>query len=176
VPLPITFSPPGDGYVPSPADRLRDGIWLMLRADNVNRAEYSADPEDEDRDDERGNVHIFSDVEGREGDQVKNFIIVPQQLVVVAPSRLQFQYETARAGKFAVTISIIFYEAPDTAFLTIDPENPPLTVHAKHERVRRILMRGTLYADPESLSIDHPYSSNGQVVDPYGTPLTEEGL
>lgn len=140
----------------------------MLRADNVNRAEYSAEPEDEDRDDERGNVHIFSDVEGRTGDEDQHRIIVPQQLVIVGSSTLTFQYELSNAGKMPIAVIILFYEPPDTAFLEINPAEPRITVYAKMERVRQILMRGTLFVSGQT-------SADGAIVDPYETPLIDEG-
>jgi hypothetical protein len=158
--LPVTFSAPGDSYFPSVEDCLRDGVYLMLRADDVNRRAYSFDA-----DDPAMGVRISSEVERVDNN---HRLLLPQQIVAVGFNSIRFQLELTNTGTQRITINIGFYEASNSEFLDVDLETPPVTVLSKMARVKEILFRGTLY----KLGME---SNNGRVVDPYNSPLNEDG-
>lgn len=137
----------------------------MLRADNVNRREYAYDPGDESK-----GVRIYTNMEGR--DENDQRIIVPQQVVVVAMPAIKWEFLTGNSGTVRCTIHVAHFEKPDTDYVQFDSLAPSITVLAKMNRTRQILMRGTLY--DEDRVADHP-SENGAVIDPYATPLLPDG-
>lgn len=158
--LPVTFSAPGDSYEPTVADCLRDGVYLMLYADNLNRKTYSYDDDDPSK-----GVRINSEVEQTDEDAR---LVVPQQIVAVAFGGTRFTLHTSSGGSLRITISIGFIEANDSASLDVDILSPPATVLAKMGRVEEILRKGTLHVAGMT-------TNNGRVVDPYNSPLNEDG-
>jgi hypothetical protein len=166
--IPKTFSAPADetypalnGYVPSPEDSLRYAVWLMLMADDVNRRAYSYDPEDESK-----GVRIS---QGRPDYDAQTLAIdLPCQIVDVSATAVEWKYSTSHAGELELTAGIALIEKPSSAKVLGDATAPDLTVHMKLDRVRRILMRGTLWREDIN-------TQNGKLIDPYRTPLLDDG-
>lgn len=159
--IPVTFSAPGDGYEPSAEDCLRDGVWLMLYADNVNRKGYSFNEADAS-----AGVRIVSGVAHTETNTGK--LVVPQQIVTVAVPSNRFNFATGGAGEKSISIAIAHLERPETGYLDIDVDTPAMTPEQRLARTEEILMRGTLYAADIT-------SAKGRVIDPYYTPKLGDG-
>jgi hypothetical protein len=169
VPIPKTFSAPPDttfealgGYVPSKEDALRYAVWLMLMADDVNRKAHSNVREDAD-----AGVNIY---QGRPEYDPLTLAIrrLPCQIVDIAPNDGRWTYETSHAGQLEIVIGIALLETANTSMLGSDVTAPPLTMETKLDRVRQILMRGTLWNDDMT-------TGDGKVIDPYRTALKEDG-
>lgn len=160
--IPKTFSAAGDatfpalnGFAPSREDSLRFAVWLMLYADDVNRRAYSYDPNDEAK-----GVRI---TQGRpDYDPETLALVLPCQLVSVAVASSRFQFSTSKAGELEVVIGVAHIEASNSSTIRPDVDAPSLTAETRLDRVRQILMRGTIYEEDQDRF--------GRVVDPYRTP------
>lgn len=168
MPIPTTFSAPSDetfpalnGFEPSPEDSLRYAVWLMLMADDVNRRAYSYDPDDAAK-----GVRISQGRPDYDTDTLA--LVLPCQIVQVAVSAGRWTYSTSKAGTLDITIGIAHIEAANTSKLPLDVAAPPITAETRLNRVRRILMRGTLHRESTA-------TNAGKVIDPYRTPLAEDG-
>jgi len=169
VPIPKTFSAPADvafpalnGYVPSKEDSLRYALWLMLVSDDVNRDAHS---------NVRGNPDAGVNITQVRPEYDATTLAIkrlPCQFVDVKLPAGRWSYSTSHAGELQIVMGIVLLEAANTSALTTDAAAPPLTMEAKLERVRRILMRGTLYKAGMT-------TGDGKVLDPYRTPLNEDG-
>lgn len=158
--LPTTFSAPGTAYRPSVHDCLRDGIYLMLLADDLNRKAFSYD----DADPSKG-VRIRAEVEQTDDD---GRLVTPQQIIAVGFGSSRFTLDVSRGGTLKATVNIGILEANTSGGVSVDVGIPPVTVLAKLARVHAILMRGTLYAAGQP-------TNNSQVIDPYNSELNEDG-
>lgn len=166
--IPKTFSAPSDetypalkGFRPSQEDALRYAVWLMMMADDVNRRAYSYVPDDPTR-----GVRI---TQGRpDHDPETLSITLPCQIIGVALQSGRFTYSTSRAGELEIVIACAHLEATNTSMLRPDVDAPSLTAETRLDRQRQILMRGTLYKEGME-------SDQSRVIDPYRTPLKEDG-
>ncbi len=162
MPIPITFSPPGETFTPSIEDALRDGVLLVVRSDNVLRKAFSYDDDDPTK-----GVRIFggvAHVDPRDGR-----IVVPQLIGTVAIPSNSFRFSTSKAGEKSITIALTLLESPDTGYLDFDSAAPQLTPETKLARMESSILRGTLYIDGQT-------SNRGKIVDPYRTPILQSGL
>lgn len=164
--IPVTFSAPPDetfpelnGYVPSLEDSIRKGVWLMLRADDVNRKAHSNDPEDA-----AAGVNIYQGRPAYDPDRL-SIKRLPCQVVDIAPAGSDFRYLTANAGERIIIVGVSLLNAASTALL---PEDASVTTEAMLSRVRSILMRGTLWKSDMS-------TNKGRVIDPFFAPRNEDG-
>jgi hypothetical protein len=166
VAIPQTFSAPGDAYEPSVEDCLRDGVWLMLLADDLIRKSHSFDPENA-----VAGVRILAGAGNVEPGM--NRLTVPQIIVNVGIGSNRFELGTTGDAEKTITIVILMLEKPDTSYLRPDVDAPPLTAETKLARLEEVLMRGTLYRldEDENLIVDE----RGRVIDPYYSPLEEDG-
>lgn len=167
--IPKTYSAPPDetypglkGYVPSKEDALRYAVWLMLVADDVNRATHSNDPSNP-----AAGVNIF---QCRPEYDAGSLAIkrLPCQIVDTVVGQSTWLYATSRAGELAIVIGVACLEPVDTSTVRTDPDAPSLTMETKLDRVRRILMRGTLWKEGME-------TGDGKVIDPYRTARKEDG-
>jgi hypothetical protein len=164
VPIPKTFSPPGTEFVPSAEDALRTGVFLMFRADDLTRADYAYDADDESKGLRMGVGRFLA----TEGPKESRRIVLPQLLIASAFGSTRWSYNTGRSGQRLVTVVASHLEARDTSDLEMDTAAPELTPEARFARFETILMYGTIIADDRE-------SRAGRVVDPYLSPLLEDG-
>jgi hypothetical protein len=160
MPTPRTFSQGSETLEPSIEDALRDGIWIMLRADDGNRKTYSFDD-----DEPAAGIRIYSGV--AHVDPSEGRIIIPQQIVTVAVASNRLAFETTGDASKRVTIAIAHLERPETGYLEVDVDAPAITPEARLARTEEILMRGTLF-------IEDMATNNGRVIDPYRSPIYDE--
>jgi hypothetical protein len=170
VPIPKTLSAPSDltfahlnGFAVSYEDSVRYAVWLMFRADDVNRHDYSYDDNDESK-----GVRIYQDE--AEGDPEEGRIDLPQMVIGTATSRTTWRDATGSAGHKSITIAIARLEAVSTARLDSDIAVPPLTVEARLARWEEILRRGNLVTEDQVL-----YPERHLLIDPYYSPRNPDG-
>ncbi len=165
MPVPKTFSAPGDetfpslnGFAPSPEDSLLFAVWLMLTADDVNREAYS------------GRIYM-----GRpEYDPQTLTLTLPCQLVQVRVGNLRWEYFAGRGGKLTIDIGVAHIEPNNTSKINPDVVAPSITAETRLDRMRQILMHGTIYkATQERFTgkVIHPYLTPRNGDGTYGTPL-----
>lgn len=163
--LPITFSPPGDSYLPAAEDALRDGLLLMFKADNLTRKRYSFDDEDPAK-----GVRIFAGPwAATEGPPQSRKLILPQLLVTGAFASTGWTYATGNAGEKKIKIVITDLVPQDSSYHEMDVTTPEITAEAVFARIERVIMFGTLWAEGQG-------SQSAKVVHPYRTPVLGSGL
>ena len=159
--VPKTFSAPGDEYAPSIEDSLRDGVWLMLLADDLTRKTYSYDPANAD-----AGVRILAGAGDVEPES--KALVVPQLIVNVGIANNRLELGTTGDGEKQITIIITLLEKVDRSYLRPDVSAPPVTAETKLARIEQTLMLGTLYRAGI-------LTERGRVVDPYNSPLLPDG-
>jgi hypothetical protein len=160
VTLPVTFSAPGS-YQPSFLDSLRFGVWLMMITDDVNRTGY-----DLNEGDDNSGLRIYQAIP-----HVNNgSIVLPQQVVQVNLRATRIKFKTGKAVEAHAVITVGHFEHPDESYLDPDVDATPVTPETRITRTASVLMRGTLFRSDHENDTRH-----GQVVDPYYSPLNEDG-
>lgn len=163
--LPITFSPPGDGYVPAAEDALRTGVMMLFLADNVTRKTYSYD----DNDASKG-VRIFAGGEfATTGTKGNRTLVLPQLLVTSAFGSGRFAYSIGGGGEKETVIVVSHLESIDTSYIDTDPAAPDITPESRFARFEAILMNGTLYEEGQE-------SQDAVIIDPYASGTLPSGL
>lgn len=162
--FPVTFSPPGTVYVPSPEDALRTGVLMMFKADDLTRKTYAFDADNPAK-----GVRIYAGQEaattGKKGERT---LITPQLLITSNFGSTKWTYATANAGEKEITIIVSHIEALDTSYIDADPAAPEVTPETRVARFEKVLMYGTLVSDGQD-------SQAARVVDPYRSAVLENG-
>lgn len=163
--LPVTFSPPGTEYVPSAEDSLRDGIWLMFRADDVTRKDMSFDDADEAK-----GVRIYAGPEAAtlgEGDTRR--IVLPQMIITDAFASNRWTYMVGEGGEKEIVVAISLLESRDSSYYDTDVVAFQARANAKFRRFEIVLQHGTI-VDPDQTRF------SAAVIDPYNSgELLENG-
>lgn len=165
MPTPVTFSPPGTAYVPSAADALRYGVWLMMKADDVIRKDLSYDATNPAK-----GVRIFSgrEIQTIEDGAAGRKLVLPQLLVTSVFASNRFTYGTAKSGERKVVVALTYLEAPDSSYYGMDVDTFRATAEAKMARFELVLQHGTI-TKPGMVT------NKAMIVDPYLSPLREDG-
>ena len=159
--VPVTFSPPGTAYEPSIEDALRDGVVLMLRADDITRKAMSFDDEDPDK-----GVRIFAGFAHTAKQDGR--IVVPQIVVTTAVGSGRLTYTPSRGATKLVSLLVVLFEGPESDYIDVNATTPQITPEAKIGRIVEVLMMGTLFKSDQE-------RRTGKVVDMYLSPLLEDG-
>ena len=154
--LPITFSPSGTEYLPSPEDALRTGVMLMFLADDVTRKDLSFDATDPAK-----GVRIYAGQWPAGEGPPKSWKMILPQLHISSPfGQTRWSYATSNSGEKRIVIAVTLYEPQDSSKIDTDPAAPEITPEMKFARFERVLMCGTLYQEGQT-------SNAAKVVDPY---------
>ena len=167
--IPLTFSPSADddAYAPCAEDALLAGVWLMMRADNINRKKYSYDPDNADA---ASRIVMDRAAIDESGGGHRGRLIVPQMVVGLVNSANRFDFEI-QGGVKTITVAIIHLEVAATEYadagnVDFDPSAFKETASTVQAHVEELLMRGTVY----SPDMDEDRMV-GRVIDPFYSPV-----
>lgn len=156
MPVPKTFSAPGEEFTPAVEDSLRYGGWLAHMADNLMWRRYA-----NDRTKPNAGARIVQSWRNR---RVEAGITSLWQLIITHEFLDSiYAAATAKRGVKKVKIGALHVWPYDSRAASNDVDADELTANAVAERSERIFMRGTLAAPTWE-------SNRGIIIDPFRSP------
>lgn len=160
MPIPVTFSAPGEAFATAAEDQLRYALWLAHLADNLMVGRYAYDP-----DNLSAGVRIVQ--KWTNASTNAGMLSLDQCIVSHFFTDSVWTYATSKQGTKRVLIGVEHLFPHTSAYASDDVDSMEETANAVCQRTEGIIMRGTLY------QVDQD-SNRGMLINPSSPLFTAE--